>query len=194
MKAVTHAIASIFFSLCLASYQIVCADQNLRTVIGSSPPTERELGKKEGKGNQGKEDSPAALIITDRTCTFLDANDPPGLVDATKSIRVINENRGVSKCSFTSVPNPTNDVITWDYMSTEGFGADGFGLFCCVNADGGAGTLTTDYVQTISPAGESTLTCKFDFDGITGDPFDGSIGKQTTFGCNDVYPQFERCC
>ena len=129
-----------------------------------------------------------------RTCTFFDANDPPGLVDATKSIRVINENRGVSKCSFTSVPNPTNDVITWDYMSTEGFGADGFGLFCCVNADGGAGTLTTDYVQTISPAGESTLTCKFDFDGITGDPFDGSIGKQTTFGCNDVYPQFERCC
>ena len=64
--------------------------------------------------------------------------------------------------------------------------------FCCIGNEE-KGILTTDWAQTISPSGESILTCKFDYAGITGEVFDGTLGETTTYPCNDVYPTFT-CC
>ena len=118
-----------------------------------------------------------------------------GDVVATRSIEIINDNNGLQSCTFDNVPNPTGGVVKWDHKNTVSYGKDGYGFFCCsINGDESeGGTMTTDWTQTISPSGQSILTCKFDFAGITGEMFDGTLGKQTTYPCHDVYPGLT-CC
>lgn len=120
-----------------------------------------------------------------------------GDVVATRSIEIINDNdnNGLQSCTFDNVPNPTGGVVKWDHKNTVSYGKDGYGFFCCsINGDESeGGTMTTDWTQTISPSGQSIVTCTFDFAGITGEMFDGTLGKQTTYPCHDVYPGLT-CC
>lgn len=147
-----------------------------------------------GKGPT-KEKGLGALVIKNKKCVFLDGTPLPdtGVVTATRSIEVTNDNNGLESCKFDNVTNPTNDVVKWNYENTVGEGADGYGFFCCIGNEE-KGILTTDWTQTISPSGESILVCKFDYAGITADIFDGTLARdQTTYPCNNVYPTFT-CC
>ena len=139
------------------------------------------------------------LSVKNKQCTFLDGVPLPdtGDVVATRSIEIINDNdnNGLQSCTFDNVPNPTGGVVKWDHKNTVSYGKDGYGFFCCsINGDESEGaTMTTDWTQTISPSGQSIVTCTFDFAGITGEMFDGTLGKQTTYPCHDVYPGLT-CC
>jgi hypothetical protein len=100
-------------------------------------------------GGVAKADNNAAVHIDFAGCVVFDGNG--GLVFETNGGEVITHGgQDIEKCSITGVPNDTGMAVNYDTNNNPVF----VGLEC--GTDSGS---TTNWHETVSAAGNATLTC-----------------------------------